>query len=181
MGVENNTEVDQRKDNKVRGHEMTSKAVITDKQSAKLVNPGKSAFGAEAELVNSRVKKASRAGFWPRAISRVVSNIGDEAIVEANFASGASVKGGIGIEERMGNRDAQTLEKFANGFEVISQLPGIIVIARNNVGASNNEAITVGNWQDIGCFGAFASLVGNGITALFGNGMTAVKIQVCSV
>ena len=177
-GVEDNTKVDQSEDNKMRGHEMTSKAIMADEQSAKLINPSKSALGGEAEFIDCGVKKTSGAGFWAQAISRVVSDIGNKVIVETGLASGAGVKGDIGIEEREGKRDAQAFEKLESGFEMVRQLPGVIMIARNNVSASDDKAIAVRNRQDIGSFGVFTPLIGNRITALFGNSVAAIKVQV---
>ena len=56
--LEDNTKVDQGKSDEMRSQEMAGKAIVTNEQGAKLINPGESALSGEAELVNQRVKKA---------------------------------------------------------------------------------------------------------------------------
>lgn len=70
-------------------------------------------------------------------------------MVETGFTGGASVKSGVGIEERMGDGDAETFEKLEGGFKMVRQLPGIVMISRNDVGAGDDKAIPVSNRENI--------------------------------
>ena len=53
------------------------------------------------------------------------------------------------------------------GFEFES----VIVVARDGLGRSNNEPVGVGDGQNIGRFGPFASLISHGLAAFLGDGM----------
>ncbi len=57
------------------------------------------------------------------------------------------------------------------------EIEGIVMIACNGLGGSHDVAIHVGDGQEVGGFGPFASLVGHRLAAFLGNGMAAIKIE----
>lgn len=159
-------------------HEIKGASVIADEQSAKFIYPGEGAFSTKATFVDFRVKAAFWARFRTGAISRVEGDIGNKAIVETNLTGGAGIKGSIGIEECVCDRDAQTFERLEGRFEMGRHLPGIVMIAGDDISGGDDKAVAVGDGQDVGGFGTLASLIGNPITTLLGNGVAAVKIQI---
>lgn len=56
-------------------------------------------------------------------------------------------------------------------------MEGVVVIACNGLGGSHDEAIHVGDGQDVGRLGPFASLVGHRFAAFLGHSMAAIQIE----
>ena len=60
---------------------------------------------------------------------------------------------------------------------MVLELEGIVVIARDEWRGSNDVALSIGDGQDVGGLGPFASLIGHRFATFLGNGVTAIEIE----
>ena len=93
------TQVDHGKGDVMTTHEVHVLAIKSYEQGSELVNPGEGAFAGETVFVDRRVEQALATALGVLAVTLVFSDVGDDAVIEAHFASRACVKGAIGVEE----------------------------------------------------------------------------------
>ena len=86
-------------------HKVDFLEIKTNKNSAKLVNPSESTFTDKAVFVDRRVEQAFAAAFGRFPVALVFGDVGNELVIEADFAGVTGVKGTVGIEVCSGNGD----------------------------------------------------------------------------
>lgn len=170
-------QVDHSKGDMVSPQEAGVFAVKADKQSAELINPGKTVFGGKAPLVDLSVEQTFATALGGFAVAFVLGDVGDHAMIEADLACFAGIEGSVRIEERSGDGQAQALHAFEGSLEMGLQVEGIIVIARDEACGRENVAVGIHDGQDVAGLGPLAALIGHTLTALLGKGMTAVQVQ----
>ena len=90
-------------------------AVKADEQRAELINPGETAFVGKAPFVDLGVEQAFASTLGSLAIAFVLSDVGDNPIVETDFAGLAGIKSAVGVEKRACDVQAQALHAFEGG------------------------------------------------------------------
>lgn len=108
-------EIDEGEDDEMSAHEVGGFAVKAHQEGAELVNPGKGALTGEAQLVDSGAEQAFASAFGALAGTAVLDDVGNKVVVEADFAGGFGIKGGIGIEVAAGNLDTQAFDELEGG------------------------------------------------------------------
>jgi hypothetical protein len=80
------------------GQEVNVAAIITNKQSSKLINPGKGTFCCKASCIHILIEHA----FWPwlSLLAIVFWNVWQEFVIETKLAGFFGIKGTICIEIR---------------------------------------------------------------------------------
>src|SRR5215510_3001229 len=106
------TKVDKGKDEMMGRQEIHILTVMTNEQGPEFVNPGKGAFTAEALLVDLGVEQAFASTLDGFTVAFVFGHIGNDPMIEADFASITGIEGAIGIEVSTGNRDTQGLHRL---------------------------------------------------------------------
>ena len=81
------------------GEESSVGAFHTDEQGAEGVEPSEGTLDTKALLVEERIKKAFAATDGCALVAGVASDIGNEHVIEAEFAERFGVKGAVGIED----------------------------------------------------------------------------------
>jgi len=94
------TQVNHGKGDKMTSHEIDVASIKSQQQSTKFVNPGERTLTGETVFVDIRVEQTFASAFGGFAIAFVLSHVGNNPVIEADFASGFSVKSAIGVEER---------------------------------------------------------------------------------
>jgi len=151
--------------------------IKADQQSAKLVDPGETAFAGKTLAVNGGIEQAFTAPPGRFAVAFILGHVGNQAMIEADFAGGTSIERTVGVEERAHNRQAQTLEVLEGRLQMGFQTKSVVVVARHDAGRGDNKALGIGDGQDIAGLGALARLVSHTITAFLGNGVAAIEVQ----
>ena len=152
-------------------------AVITNEQGSELVNPGKTAFTGETLLVDRRVEEAFTPAFSLFAVALVLTKIGDDPMIEANLPSFQRIKSAVRIEVSASNRQSQALHLLESSLQVRLEVEGIMMVARDHPGGSQDIALRVGDGQNIRGFGAFSVLVSDTFAAFLGYRVTPVEVQ----
>lgn len=156
-------------------------AIIADQQSAKLVNPGKTTLTDEASLVNTSIEEAFASAFRQFAVALIVGNIGDQSVIEADFAPSAGIESTVGVEKSGNYRQSQSFQGLKGCLEMGFQTKGIMMVARHNARASHHITLTIGDGQNIAGFGALAPLIGHTLTAFLSDSMATIQVQLGQV
>jgi hypothetical protein len=93
-------QIDHRKSDIVSGQEVTVAAVKPNKQSSKLINPGKGAFCCKASFIHNLIEHTFWSWFGLLAITFVFWNVWQELVIETDLASFFGIKGAVSIEIR---------------------------------------------------------------------------------
>ena len=151
-------------------------AIITEQQSPKLVDPSETAFTSEALLVNKGIEQP----FTPAldSLALVLGDVGDKALIETDFAGRTGIESTVGIEQRPGDDQPQAFHHFESGLKVGFQTKSVVMIARHDPRRSNDKTVGIGDGQDIARFGPLAMLVSHALTALLGQRMATIEVQV---
>ena len=105
-------EVDERQ-NEMRGRqEINVFTVMAAEQRSEFVDPSKRTFAAEAAVVDLGIEQPLASALKGLAIALVLSHMGNNGMVEADFASVTSIECAIGVEVGSGNRDAKSLNRL---------------------------------------------------------------------
>lgn len=83
----------------MRAKKVGSLAIKTDQQRSKLVDPRKAALTGKTSLVNSRIKQTFAPALGVFAVAFVRAAIGNDAMIEADFARLKRIQDAVGIEE----------------------------------------------------------------------------------
>ena len=84
-------------------------AVIADEQRPKLVNPGETAFTGEALFIKGSIEEAFPSTFDGFPVALILADVGNDLVIETDFAGFQRIKGTVGVEECSGNRQSQAL------------------------------------------------------------------------
>ena len=109
------TKVDQSKGEMMSAQKVGVLAVIANEQGAELINPGETAFTGETLLVDGRVEKTLTPAFDGFAVALVLTDIGNDLMIEANLARVPRIKSAVGIEIGSGKRQAQAFQALESG------------------------------------------------------------------
>jgi hypothetical protein len=96
--------------------EVNVTAVKPNKQSSKLINPGKGTFCRKASFIHNLIEHAFWSWFRLLAIALVFWNVWQKHVIETHLASLFGVKGTIGIEIRTLDRQALEFDPFESGW-----------------------------------------------------------------
>lgn len=141
----------------------------------------KGTFTGKAFFVDEFVKKSLAPKLNTLLIAFVGIHIGNQAMIEANFTRLTRIKGAIRIEKSASDINTQVFDAFEGCLQVAFQIKGIVVVTCNDTCAGKDEAMGIADRQDVTGFGAFAMLINDTLTAFFGKGMRAIKVQVGAV
>lgn len=128
-------------------------------------------------LVDIRIEQALAASFGGLATALVEGDVGDEAIIEAHFASGQGVKACIGIEESALEAQAEPFHRLEGGLKMGFEMVGIVMVASDDPSRSHDEAIGIRDGQDVGGLGFLAALIRHRFAAFLGDGVAAVQVE----
>jgi len=151
--------------------------VIANEQGAKLVHPCKTAFTGKALFVDGRVEKPFTPAFDRFAVALVLTDVGNDLMVETHLARVQRVKGTIGIEESTGNGQSQALHLAEGALQMGLEVESIVMIACDNPGRSDDVALGIRDRENIGGFRSFSVLVGDTLAPFLGDRMTAIQVQ----
>lgn len=171
------TQINERESEMVRGKKVDVLTVITNQQSTELIHPGKAAFRGEALFVNGQVEQAFSSTFGRFAVAFVLSNIGNDMMVETDFTRFQRIESTVGVEIRPGEGQPQAFHVLESRLQMGFEVEGVVMVARHDPSRSDDEAVGVGDGQDIGGLGAFSVLVGNTFTAFLRDGMATIQVQ----
>jgi hypothetical protein len=153
-------------------------AVITDQQSAKLVDPGEGRLTGETLVVDQRIEQALSSSLGLLAIAGIFGDVGDKAVIDADFASITGIESAIGVEKGANNGQAQPFHLLEGGLKMDFQTKTIMMVARYDPHRSQYLPLAIGNGQNIAGWSALAPLVGHAFTAFLGDGVAAIQVQV---
>lgn len=153
-------------------------AIIANKQGSKLVNPGKTALTAEPLLIDRCIEKAFTPAFDGFPVALVLADVGNDVVIEADFARFQGIKGTVGVEVSSGNRQAQVLHMLEGGLQMRFEVESIVMIACDDPRRSHYLPLRVGDGKDIGGFGTFSVLVGDTFAAFLRQRMATIEVQV---
>jgi len=112
-------------------------------------------------LVHFIVETALAASFVLLAIALVLWNVGPQTMVETGLASFLGIESAIGIEVGASDGQALFLEPAKSSLQVRLEVVSIVVITSHETCRSDDEALGIRDWQDIGGFGLLAPLIGD--------------------
>lgn len=69
-----------------------------NQQPFEFVDPGKRTLGTKSILVDVGIEKALPTPFGLLPITRILGNVGDQAVIEASFTGFSGIKAHIGVE-----------------------------------------------------------------------------------
>ena len=169
--------VNERKNKMMSAKKVGVLTIKTDEQCSKLVHPGKTALTGEALLVDRGIEQAFAPPFGLFAVALVLANVGDDPVIETDFAGFERVKSAVGVEIRSGNRQAQALHSLESSLKVRFEVERIMMVARHDPGRSQHIPLSVCNRQDIRGFGSFAMLISNTLAPFLRQSMAAIQVQ----
>lgn len=152
-------------------------SIIADQQSAEFVDPGEASFTGESLVVNGGIKQAFTSSFGRFAVALILSNVGNDAVIEADFARLAGVEGAVGIENRSDHRQTPPFHGLEGRLEVDFQTKSIVSIAGHDARRGHHIPLTVGNGQNIAGFRPLAPLVSHALATFLGDSMAAIEVQ----
>src|SRR5579872_2192370 len=114
-------------------HEVDFLDIEADKKSAKLINPSKSTFAGKAVMVEDFIKEALAPTLGRFPVALVLSNVRHDAMVEADFTERCGIEATLGVEGRSGNRQAQAFDSLEGRLQLVFEVEGIVVVARDNI------------------------------------------------
>ena len=171
------TQINERESEMVSAQKVSIFAVIANEQGTELIDPGKATFRGEALFVNGRVEQAFPSAFGRFAVAFVLSNVGNDLVIETNLARIHGIKGTVGVEIRSGDGQAQAFHVLEGRLQVRFEVEGVMMVARHDPGRSDHVALSVGDGQNIGSFGPLALLVGDTFAAFLGYRVRAIEVQ----
>ena len=174
-------QVDHSERDMVSAQEVDVLTVKADEQGSELIHPGKAAFVGKASLVDVGVEQTFAPAFGGFAVALVFGDVRDQAMVEADLAGFTGIEGAVSVEERPGDGQSQALHALESSLQMGLQVEGVVVVARNDAGRSQDVAVGIHDGQDVAGLGALATLIGHPLTALFGQGMAAIPVQLAHV
>lgn len=151
--------------------------VITDQQSPEFVDPGEGALAGEASLVNVGIKEAFTPAFGGLTVAFILGDVGNNAVIEADFASIAGIEGTVGVEERPVNQQPQTFDRFEGRLKLGFQTKSVMMVTRHDARRSDHIPLGIGDGQNIAGFGPLPLLVSHALAAFLGDGVTAIQVQ----
>jgi hypothetical protein len=122
------TQVNQSESDVMSTKEVDRFAIITNQQSAKLVNPSETAFTAKALGVDSGIEQAFTPTLGRFAVALIFGHVGDHAMIKTDFAGCTGIKGTIGIEQRPTDDQPQTFHHFEGGLKVGLQTKSVVMM-----------------------------------------------------
>jgi len=150
---------------------------MTNEQGPEFVNPGKRAFAAEAAFVDFGIEQPFSTTLDGLAIAFVLGDVGNDPIVEADFASVAGIEGTISVEVSTGNLNPQSLHRLKGCLQVRLEVKRIVMMTRQYARRGQDIALGIGDGQKVTGLGSFARLVSHTLPSLLGNGVAAVPVQ----
>lgn len=171
------TQVNERKSEMMSAKKVGVFAVITDEQRSKLVNPSETAFRGETLFVNERVEEPFSSPLGLFTVALIRADVGNDLMIETDFAGFERIKGAIGIEVRSGNRQSQALHPGKGILEMPLEVESVMMVARDDPGRSHDKALRVRNRQNVRGFGAFSVLVSDTFAPFFRQRVTPIEIQ----
>lgn len=175
------TKIDERKSEMMSGEKISILALKTDQQRPKLVDPGETAFTREALFVDGGIEPAFAASFGCFAIADVLHEVGNDTMVEADFAGLAGIKGAVGIEERARNRQPAPFHGFEGGLQVGFEVKSIMMVASDDPSRGDDKAVGIGDRQNVGGLSPLAPLVGDTLAAFLRQRVAAVQVKLRQV
>ncbi len=79
-------------------HKVDFLEIKMDKQGTKFINPSESAFAGKAIFVNGGIEQPFASQFGSLAIALVFVDVGNEVMIEADFACLTGIEAAVGIE-----------------------------------------------------------------------------------
>ena len=137
------TQVNESKSEMMSAKKMGILAVIADDQSAKLVDPRKTAFTGEALFIDGGVEEAFPSAFDGFAVAFVLTDVGDDTVIETHLACIQRIKGAIGVEVGSANRQSQVLHVSEGGLQMRFEVESIVMVARHDPGRSHHVPLSV--------------------------------------
>lgn len=171
------TQINEREREMVSAKKVGIFAVIANQQGAKLIDPSEAPFRREALFVDGRVEQALPSAFGRFAVAFVLSNVGNDLMVETDFAGVQRIEGTVGIEIRTSKGQTQAFHVLESRLQMGFEVEGVMMVPRHNPGRSDDVAMSLGDGQDIRGLGAFSVLVGNTFTPFLRDGMAAIQVQ----
>lgn len=89
--------------------------IKAQQESAKLVNPRKTALAGKTTVVKRGVKAAFTSAFGGFTITFVLRHVRNKLMIKTHFASLTGVKGTIGIEKGPDQTDTLSFNEFESG------------------------------------------------------------------
>ena len=105
-------QVDHRESDVVTTHEVHILAIKTYEQSSEFVDPGKGTLAGKTMFVGIGIEKALATSFGMLAVAPVFGNVGNDTMIEADFASRFGIKSTIGIEVSTLKIEAQAFHEL---------------------------------------------------------------------
>lgn len=170
-------QVNERKNEMVGCQKVGILAIKTNEQCSKLVHPGKTAFTCETLLVNSGIEEPFSSPFGIFTVAFVLADVGNEMVIETDFASIKRIKGAVGVEKGTVNGQSQAFDGFESLLKVGFEVKGVMMVAGHDPRRSNHIALSVGNRQNIRGLGSFPALIRHAFAPFFRQRVTTVEIQ----
>lgn len=92
------TQVNERKSEMMSAKKVGILAVKTDEQSSKLIDPSKTTFTGEALLVDGGIEQPFPSTLDGFSVALVLADIGNDVVVETDFASLKRIKSAVSVE-----------------------------------------------------------------------------------
>ena len=121
-------EINQCKSNEMGPQPVGILALKTDKQLFEFIDPGKGAFSDEPTFVNLGIEQAFTSSLGMLAITFVLRDIGNKAVIEAGFAGGLGIKGTISVEKSPSKVQSDFFHRFEAALQMSFQVKGIIMM-----------------------------------------------------
>lgn len=152
-------------------------SVITDQQSAKLVDPGEGTLTSETLVVDVGIEQAFSSSLGLLPIAGIFGDVGDQPVIEADFAPIARIESTVGVEKGTDKGQSQLFHLLEGGLKMDCQTKSIVMVARHYTRRGQYIPLAIGDGQDIAGWGALARLVGHAFTAFLGNRVAAIQVQ----
>lgn len=171
------TQVNQSESEMMSAKKIGVLAVKTDQQSPELVYPGETALTGEAAFVDFGIEQAFAPTLGLLAIAFVFGDVGNDTVIETDFTGLKRIKSTVGIEKSSGNQESQSLHAAKGTLEVGFQVEGVMMVACDDPGRSDDVALRLGDRQNIRSFRAFSVLISDTFATFFRQRVTPIKVQ----
>ena len=151
--------------------------IIADQQSAKPVDPGEGTLTGEALVVDMVIEQAFSSALGLLAIAGIFGDVGDQPVIEADFAPIAAIESAVGVEKGTDTGQSQLFHLLEGGLKMGFQTKRILMVARHYTRRGQYIPLAIGDGQDIAGWGALARLVGHAFTSFLGDRMAAIQVQ----
>ena len=125
--------IDEGKGQEMAAHEIALLDVKADEKSTKFIDPGKSSFAGETVVIDDFIEKAFATAFGRLTVALVLSNVGNQLMIEADFASSQCVKAAVGVEDGSGIGQPQAFDSFEGRLQLLFEVEGVVMVARDNI------------------------------------------------